>query len=60
MTLRVNQPISLCDIHVVLKLARAILLHWESILGEKSAGFERGVFTTPEGGNACFLVEDGY
>ena len=49
------------DIHVILKNSPGSLGFLGSVLGKNGVGLEGGgVFTTPEGVHAHFLVEDGY
>ena len=48
------------DIHIILKNSPGSLASLGSLLGENGVGLEGGgVFTTPEGGHAHFLVEEG-
>jgi len=49
------------DIHVILENSPGSLGSLGSALGKNGVGLEGGgVFTGPEGGQAHFLVEDGY
>lgn len=48
------------DIHIILQNRPGSLASLGSLLGENGVGLEGGgVFTTPEGGHAHFLVEEG-